>query len=223
MRILVIEDERKIAQFIKRGLKEEGYAVDLANDGQEGHFLATTNDYDVIILDVMIPVMDGISLCKQLRKEKVVTPIIMLTAKADVEDKVEGLDAGADDYLTKPFAFEELLARLRVHLRKTKSDHTAELVLADLKVNLLTQQVLRANKLLELTTKEYALLVYLLRHQGQVVTRTQIAEHVWDIHFDSDTNVIDVYVNYLRRKIDESFDVKLLHTIRGRGYTLKSS
>jgi len=221
MRILVVEDERKIAQFIKRGLKEEGYAVDCVSDGEEGHFLAATNDYDVIVLDLMLPKIDGLTLCRELRKNKISSPIIMLTAKDGVQDKVLGLDSGADDYLTKPFAFEELLARIRVVLRKKEQPLITRLQVADLSLDLLTHKVMRCDKEIVLTNKEYALLKYFMQHQGGVVTRTMISEHVWDVHFDTDTNVIDVYINYLRRKIDDGFKKKLIHTIRGRGYTLK--
>lgn len=220
MRILIIEDEKKIADFIKRGLKEEGYAVDIAADGEEGHFLATTNEYDAIILDLMLPKLDGISVCKKLRQEdKVVTPLLMLTAKDRIQDKVSGLDCGADDYLTKPFAFEELLARIRALLRKSSSAATTKLQVADLALDLLTHKVTRAGEEIILTTKEYMLLEYLMRNTGTVITRTMISEHVWDIHFDTDTNVIDVYINYLRKKIDEGRKKKLIHTIRGRGYS----
>ena len=220
MRILIIEDEKKIADFIKRGLKEEGYAADIAADGEEGHFLATTNEYDAIILDLMLPKLDGISVCKKLRQEdKVATPLLMLTAKDRVQDKVLGLDCGADDYLTKPFAFEELLARIRALLRKSSSAVTTKLQVADLTLDLLTHKVTRATGEIILTTKEYMLLEYLMRNTGTVITRTMISEHVWDIHFDTDTNVIDVYINYLRKKIDEGRKKKLIHTIRGRGYS----
>ena len=220
MRILIIEDEKKIADFIKRGLKEEGYAADIAADGEEGHFLATTNEYDAIILDLMLPKLDGISVCKKLRQEdKDTTPILMLTAKDRVQDKVLGLDCGADDYLTKPFAFEELLARIRALLRKSSSAVTTKLQVADLTLDLLTHKVTRAAGEIILTTKEYMLLEYLMRNAGTVITRTMISEHVWDIHFDTDTNVIDVYINYLRKKIDEGRKKKLIHTIRGRGYS----
>ena len=221
MRILVVEDERKIAQFIKRGLKEEGYAVDAGYDGEEGHFLATTNDYDAIILDVMLPKMDGIALCRKLREEKVTTPLIMLTAKGETHDKVSGLNSGADDYLTKPFDFEELLARVRAQLRKKERASATKLKVGDLEMDLLTHRITRAGQEIELTTKEYALLEFFMRDPGQVKTRTMIAEHVWDIHFDTDTNVIDVFVSYLRRKIDQGFKKKLLQTVRGRGYILK--
>ena len=221
MRILVIEDEVKIAQFIKRGLKEEGYAVDVANDGEEGHFLLSSNEYDAVILDLMLPKIDGLTLCRTLRKEDNQTPIIMLTAKDTVKDKVKGLDSGADDYLPKPFAFEELLARLRVLLRKKDSRVQTQLKVGDLSLDLLTHKVTRADREIDLTVKEYALLEYLMRNAGNIVTRTMISEHVWDINFDTFTNVIDVYINYLRNKIDSGFEDKMIHTVRGKGYLLK--
>jgi len=220
MRILIIEDEKKIADFIKRGLKEEGYAVDVAYNGEEGHFLATTNEYDLIILDLMLPKLDGISLCRKLREEKVTMPIMMLTAKDTVKDKVVGLDSGADDYLIKPFAFEEFLARVRSLLRKGKPQQS-KLKVADLELDLLSHKVIRAGKVIELTTKEYTLLEYLMRNCGTIVTRAMLSEHVWDVNFDTFTNVIDVYINYLRNKIDQGFKKKLIQTIRGRGYILK--
>ena len=221
MRILIIEDEKKIADFVKRGLKEEGYAPDVAHDGEEGHFLAKSNNYDLIILDLMLPKMDGITLCKKLRAERIATPIIMLTAKGTVKDKVTGLDSGADDYLAKPFAFEELLARIRALVRKKESKEATKLEVADLLLDLLTHKVSRAGREIQLTTKEYALLEYLMRNAGTIVTRTMISEHVWDADFDTFTNVIDVYINYLRNKIDAAFEKKLIQTIRGRGYIIK--
>ena len=221
MRILIIEDEVKIAQFIKRGLKEEGYAVDVANDGEEGHFLLSSNEYDAIILDLMLPKIDGLTLCRTLRKDGNQTPIVMLTAKDTVKDKVKGLDSGADDYLPKPFAFEELLARLRVLLRKKDSRVQTQLKVEDLSLDLLTHKVTRGDREIDLTVKEYALLEYLMRNAGNIVTRTMISEHVWDINFDTFTNVIDVYINYLRNKIDTGFENKMIHTVRGKGYLLK--
>jgi len=221
MRILVVEDEVKIAQFIKRGLKEEGYAVDVASDGEEGHFFLSSNEYDAIILDLMLPKVDGLTLCRDLRKEGNLTPIIMLTAKDTVKDKVKGLDSGADDYLPKPFAFEELLARVRVLLRKKDSRVQTQLKVEDLTLDLLTHKVTRSDREIDLTVKEYALLEYLMRNAGNIVTRTMISEHVWDINFDTFTNVIDVYINYLRNKIDSGFENKMIHTVRGKGYLLK--
>jgi heavy metal response regulator len=221
MRILVIEDEKKIADFIRRGLKEEGYAVDAAYDGEQGLFLAKTNEYDLILLDLMLPKLDGYSLFKELKKEKVVSPVIMLTAKDAVKDRVAGLDLGADDYITKPFAFEELLARIRAALRKKEGKLSATLKVEDLVLDLKTHKASRAGKEIVLTSKEYTLLEYLMRNAGTVVTRTMISEHVWDINFDTFTNVIDVYINYLRNKIDTGHKKKLIHTVRGRGYVLK--
>jgi len=221
MRILVIEDEKKIAEFIRRGLKEEGYAVDVAFDGEEGHFLAKTQDYDLLVLDLMIPKVDGIGLCKRLRQEKLQIPILMLTAKDTVKDKVAGLDAGANDYLTKPFSFEEFLARVRALLRQKGGAVATKLEAGDLVMDLLSHKVWREDKEIVLTTKEFMLLEYLMRHAGVLVTRTMISEHVWDINFDTLTNVIDVYINYLRNKVDRGFKKKVIQTVRGRGYILK--
>jgi heavy metal response regulator len=221
MRILVIEDEKKIADFIKRGLKEEGYAVDTAYDGEQGHTLAKTNEYDLLILDLLLPKIDGMTLCKKLRGEGYSIPILMLTAKSAVKDKVAGLDSGADDYLTKPFVFEELLARVRAMLRKKDPSQVSRFQVDDLTLDLLTHKVFRGKDEIALTAKEYSLLEYLMRNAGSIVTRTMISEHVWDIDFDTFTNVIDVYINYLRNKIDSGRKVKLIHTIRGRGYMLK--
>ncbi|MFA5499873.1 MAG: response regulator transcription factor [Candidatus Omnitrophota bacterium] len=221
MRILVVEDEDKIAGLIRRGLREEGYAVDIAKDGIEGEFLASTNDYDVIIMDVMLPKKDGISLCASLRVKRIATPVIMVTAKDAVSDKVKGLDSGADDYLTKPFAFEELLARIRSLLRKRDNNSAVRLRVGALEMDIISHKVSREGKDIVLTSKEYALLEYLMRNAGSVITRTMIAEHVWDINFDTDTNVIDVYINYLRRKIDNGFKKNLIQTVRGRGYIIK--
>jgi len=221
MRILVVEDEKKIADFVKRGLREEGYAVDVAYDGKEGYLLASANEYDIIILDLMLPQMDGVTVCKKLREAKVKSPIIMLTAKDTVQDKVTGLDSGADDYVTKPFSFEELLARMRAVLRKEEARGATKLQAADLVLDLVAHKVARGGNEIELTTKEYALLEYLMRNAGTIVTRTMISEHVWDIDFDTFTNVIDVYINYLRNKIDHGYKKKLIHTVRGRGYLLK--
>ena len=222
MRILVVEDEKKIATFIRRGLKEEGYAVDLAYDGPQAHEMATTNDYNMLILDLMLPGEDGLSLCRRLRQEKISVPVLMLTAKDDLKWKVEGLDAGADDYLTKPFAFEELLARVRARLRKKGNEEVTGYKIGDLSLDLLKHRVERAGREIPMTSKEFGLLEFLMRNAGDVVTRTMIAEHVWDIHFDTSSNVIDVYINYLRTKIDGGHAKKLIQTVRGRGYVLKA-
>lgn len=222
MRILVVEDERKIAEFVKKGLKAEGYAVDTAADGEEGRFLAGTGDYDLILLDLRLPKMDGITLCRTLRAEKYSGPILMLTARDTIKDKVLGLDSGADDYLTKPFDFEELLARVRALLRKRGAGEPTRLQADDLVMDLVAHTVERGSKPIALTPKEFSLLEYLLRNAGAVVSRAMIAEHVWDIHFDSFTNVIDVSINHLRAKVDRDFPKKLIRTVRGRGYVLKA-
>ncbi len=222
MRILIVEDEQKVSDFIRRGLKEEGYAVDAAFDGEQGLFLASTNPYDLILLDLMLPKLDGLTLCRKLRREeKNQTPVIMLTAKDEVRDKVKGLDSGADDYLTKPFSFEELLARIRAVLRKGSRQQQNLLQVADLVLDPLSHKVTRAGKEIQLTAKEFSLLEYFMRNPGAVVTRTMISEHVWDINFDTFTNVIDVYVNYLRKKIDAGRPTSLIQTVRGRGYIMK--
>ena len=221
MRILVVEDERKIAEFLKKGLKAEGYAVDVAGDGEEGHFLAGTGDYDLLILDLRLPKMAGITLCRTLRAEKFAAPILMLTVRDSVKDKVLGLDSGADDYLTKPFDFEELLARVRALLRKRGAAEETRFQVDDLVIDLLSHTASRASAAIPLTAKEFSLLEYLMRIAGVVVSRAMIAEHVWDIHFDSFSNVIDVSINHLRSKVDKDFPKKLIHTVRGRGYVLK--
>jgi len=221
MRILVIEDEKKVANFIKKGLEEEHYAVDTALDGEEGLYLTEVNDYDLVVLDLMIPKVEGLEVLRRIRRSKNDVPILVLTAKNTVEDIVKGLDAGCDDYLTKPFAFMELLARIRALLRREKPEKDPVLRIADLTLSLVTHKVTRQGKEIDLTSKEYALLEYFMRNPDKVLTRTMISEHVWDYHFDSMTNVVDVYVNYLRKKIDKDFDPKLIHTLRGIGYLMK--
>lgn len=221
MRILLVEDEEKVASFIRRGLEEERYAVDLARDGEEGLGLALVNPYDLMILDLMLPRLDGFRVLERLRDEDVQVPVLVLTARDRLDDKVRGLDLGADDYLTKPFAFEELLARARALLRRGKVKASPVLSVADLTLDPAARRVTRGGTVIELTAKEYALLEYLMRHHGRVLTRTMIAEHVWDQSFDSYTNVIDVYVNYLRKKIDHDREPKLIHTVRGVGYVLR--
>jgi len=222
VRILIVEDEAKVASFIKRGLEEEHYAVDVAEDGKEAVSLVDSYDYDLAILDIMLPEIDGLSVLSHIRSVGKAMPVVLLTAKDLVEDKVKGLDMGADDYITKPFAFEELLARIRVLLRRGKPEESLKLSIADLVLDPVTHKVTRDNKEINLTAKEYGLLEYLLRNQGRVLTRTMISEHVWDIKHDTFTNVIDVYINYLRNKIDKGFSKKLLHTIRGVGYKLEA-
>ena len=221
MRILIVEDEKKVAGFIKKGLEEETYAVDVACDGEEGYHLADMNQYDLIILDLMLPKMDGLEVLTRLRDKKVSTPILLLTAKDQVEDKVTGLNKGADDYLTKPFAFSELLARLRSLLRRGQVETQTELKVGDLSLDMVSHKVNRNGEEIELTGKEYSLLEYFMRNEGKVLTRTMIAEHVWDYNFDTFTNVIDVYINHLRNKIDKKYPTRLLHTLRGVGYVMK--
>lgn len=221
MRILLVEDEPKIASFIRRGLKEENYVVDLVDRGENAIFRAETETYDLIILDLLLPDKDGISICKEIRKKKIRCPILMLTAKNSVKDKIAGLDSGADDYLTKPFAFEELLARIRALLRRERQEKLNILKVANIELNQLTRTVTKNNQEIALSNKEYALLEYLLLHKNQAVTRTMISEHVWGESFDSFTNVIDVHINYLRKKIDTDEAQKIIQTIRGRGYILK--
>lgn len=223
MKILVIEDEKKVASFLKKGLEQEYYTVDVANDGRTGLNLALSEEYDLIILDIMLPIMDGITLLKEVRKEKNETPILMLTAKGNVEDKVEGLNSGADDYLPKPFAFEELLARARALVRRKDKIKNNVLTIGDLTLDTQTHKVKRGESEISLTPKEYSILEYLLRNKNHVVSRMKLTEHVYEYQFDPDTNVIDVYINKLRNKIDRDSDQQLLHTIRGIGYMIKDN
>jgi DNA-binding response OmpR family regulator len=222
MRILVVDDDRRLCAVVKRGLLEEAYAVDVAYDGEEGEYLAEVNPYDLIILDIMMPIKDGIEVCQELRAKKINTPILMLTAKDTVEDRVKGLDTGADDYLVKPFAFSELLARVRALMRREGMSKSPELRVGDLTLNTLTRQVRRGERPLELTTKEYIILEYFMRHPNVVVTRTMIEEHAWDYDFDSLSNLVDVYIRRLRRELDEKGEDSLIQTVRGAGYRLKA-
>jgi two-component system OmpR family response regulator len=222
MRVLVIEDDSKIASFVVNGLKQNGFAVDHAADGEKGLALAGAVTYDAAVLDIMLPKLDGLSLLRQLRQDKIHTPVLILSAKASVDDRVKGLQAGGDDYLTKPFAFSELLARVQALIRRAA--HTAEpmkLATGDLTMDLLTREVLRGGQKIELQSREFALLELLLRHPGRVVTKTMILEHLWDYSFDPQTNVVDVLVHRLRAKVDKDFSVKLIQTIRGVGYVVK--
>jgi two-component system, OmpR family, response regulator len=222
MRVLVVEDDKKIASFVTRGLKEAGHAVDTAERGDDALHLGLNNHYDVAIVDLMLPAVDGLSLIECWRAKKVKTPVIILSAKRSVDDRVKGLQVGGDDYLTKPFAFSELLARVQALVRR--SSQTVEpstLTYADLTLDLLSREVTRDGRKIELQAREFALLEYLLRNAGRVVSKTMILEHVWDYHFDPKTNVIDVLVSRLRGKIDRDFDRKLIHTMRGFGYVLK--
>ncbi len=223
MRVLVVEDEPKLASFVKKGLEEQSCEVDVAFDGQIGRTMALSNSYDVIVLDVNLPKMNGLDLVQALRQEKISTPVLMLTAMGSVDDKLAGFDAGADDYLVKPFEFRELMARLRA-LYKRGADGGLQsniLKVADLELDLNEKIARRGGKRIELTAKEFGLLEYLMRNRGRVVSRIDIAERVWDIHFDTGTNVIDVYVNFLRKKIDKDFPNRLIHTVIGMGYMLK--
>ncbi len=223
MRILVVEDEKKVSTFIQRGLEEEGFSVDVAFDGESGVKKAESEVFDLILMDVMLPKMDGLAAIKYLREKEIQTPVLCLTARDSVDDKVTGLDIGADDYLAKPFAFVELVARCRALIRRGSNDRGAEILFADLRLDPVAHKVWRAGEEIVLTTKEYALLEYFMRNPNRVLTRLMIAENVWDYSFDSFTNIIDVYVNYLRNKIDQKFDKKLIHTVRGAGYALKDS
>jgi len=221
MRVLVVEDERKISTYLKRGLEEQGYAVDTAFTGLEALDWAEAAPYDMIILDILLPEMDGLTVCCELRKRDNRTPILMLTARDSVDDRVNGLDAGADDYLVKPFALKELLARLRAMSRRnTDTPKNPTVQIADLTLDTLTRRVKRGGKIIELTSKEYAVLECLLREPDRVLTRTQIAEHVWNYDVYNQSNVVDVYIKNLRRKIDDGYKAKLIHTIRGAGYRL---
>jgi heavy metal response regulator len=219
---LVVEDEAKVASFIRRALEEESYAVDAVADGSEGLDLALSGNYDLIVLDLMLPKMTGTEVLKALRREKIATPVLILTAQSKVDQKVRALDQGADDYLTKPFAIEELLARVRALLRRGTGEAAGRLQVEDLILNPATREVTRGGRRIELTVKEYALLEYLMRNAGRVLTRPMIAEHVWNLDFDTFTNVIDVYMSYLRSKVDRGQQQKLIHTVRGSGYVLKS-
>jgi DNA-binding response OmpR family regulator len=221
VRLLLVEDDRRIAAFIERGLRESGYGVTVAYDGEEGYLNALLNDYDLLILDLMLPTMDGIDVARKLRAARRSTPILMLTARDTVQDKIIGLNEGADDYLTKPFSFGEFLARVRALLRRQTTMRTTAMRLADLEVDTAARIVRRAGREIALSGREYALLEYLMHHAGQVLTRELLAENVWT-DTDVESNVIDVYVRYLRQKIDTPFDLPLIRTVRGIGYTLRA-
>ena len=224
MRVLVIEDDADTAAYIRKGLKEQGHVVDHAQDGKEGLFMALGQSYDVTIVDRMLPGLDGLSIIQTLRTSGNTTPVLILSALGEVDDRVQGLRAGGDDYLVKPFAFSELLARLEALVRRADTEAAeTSLRVGDLQLDLLTRVVKRTGQVIELQPREFRLLEYLMRHAGQVVTRTMLLENVWDYHFDPQTNVIDVHVSRLRRKIDKEFGQPLLHTIRGAGYTLRAS
>ncbi len=221
MRVLVVEDERKLAGFIRKGLEEEGYAVDVASDGESGLKMALDGVHDLIVLDIKLPGRDGLAVLRELRRKNRATPVLLLTARATVEDKVLGLDSGADDYLTKPFAFEELVARVRALLRRRGETRDPILRLGDLVLDPARRTVHRGDTRIDLTAREFSLLDYFMRNPGRVLTRAMILDRVWDYDFDPSTNVVDVYVNYLRKKIDTEGKPRLIHTVRGAGYVLK--
>jgi DNA-binding response OmpR family regulator len=221
MKILVVEDEKKVASFLKKGLEQEYYTVDVAHDGRAGLDLSLTEEYDLIILDIMLPLLDGITLLREIRNAKLIVPVLMLTAKDSTEDKVDGLDSGADDYLAKPFALEELLARVRALLRRKEKVKNLILSTEDLTLDTQTHKVKRSDVEIDLTPKEYSILEYLMRNKNHVVSRMKLTEHVYEYQFDPDTNVIDVYINKLRNKIDKGSNQRILHTIRGIGYMIK--
>jgi DNA-binding response OmpR family regulator len=222
MRILLVEDDAGIAQSIHQGLVEVGYVIDVVGDGKTGLDYALISEYDILVVDIMLPVMDGLQMLRQLRSEEIKTPVLLLTARDAVEDRVKGLDAGADDYLAKPFAFSELLARLRALLRRPPLQVHSILQVADLEMDISTRTVQRAGLRIDLSPREFTLLEYLMRHPRQVLTRNQILEHTWDSDFYGDSNVVDVYIGYLRRKIDQGFELPLLQTVRGVGYRLSA-
>jgi two-component system OmpR family response regulator len=223
MRALVAEDETRMASLLKRGLEEEGYAVDVSGDGLEAVWMATENEYDVVVLDVMLPGIDGFEVCRRLRAEGRWAPVLMLTARDAVEDRIRGLDAGSDDYLTKPFSFAELVARLRALLRRGAQERPTVLTVGDLRLDPGRRRAWRGTTGLDLTAKEFALLEFFMRHPGEVLSRTRLLEHVWDFAFDGTSNVIDQYVAYLRRKVDRPFGREDLETVRGAGYRLRDA
>jgi DNA-binding response OmpR family regulator len=220
MRILVVEDERRLSNIIKKGFVENGFAVDQAFDGEDGQFLAESEQYDLIVLDIMLPKIDGLTICKSIRSRNIKTPILMLTAKSSTDDKVSGLDSGADDYLTKPFSFVEFRSRVHALIRRSQGEAAPTLLFEDLELNPLKHNVTRDSKPIKLTPKEFAVLELLLRHKGEVVTRTMITEHVWDYNFDGMSNVVDVFVASLRKKVDVSGKKKLIQTVHGVGFKI---
>lgn len=220
MRILIAEDDKKVAGFLKKGLKEENYAVDLCYDGEEAAYQAQINTYDLIILDIMLPKKSGLAVCHEIRQEGVLSPILMLTARDSLDEKIKGLNEGADDYMTKPFAFTELLARIKALLRRSQDYKTKKLTVGDLELDPVSRQVSREGKTIVLTGKEYALLEYLMRNRGRVITQAMIIDHVWDMNYDGLSNVVNVYINHLREKVDKGFEVKYIQTLRGVGYKI---
>jgi two-component system, OmpR family, response regulator len=224
MRLLVVEDDRKIASFVVRGLKQAGFAVDHADNGEDGLHLALAESYDAAVLDIMLPKLDGLSVVEELRRQKTSTPVIILSAKRSVDDRIKGLQAGGDDYLTKPFSFAELLARIHALLRRSgQGMESTRLTVGELSLDLLTREVQRSGKRMDLQPWEFALLEYLMRNSGRVLSKTMILEHVWGYDFDPQTNVVDVLVSRLRNKVDRDFEKKLIHTHRGIGYAIKTS
>jgi two-component system, OmpR family, copper resistance phosphate regulon response regulator CusR len=220
MRVLIAEDDKPVASFVQKGLEAEQYAVDIAQDGDEAQFMLNQFDYDLAVLDLTLPRIDGLDVLKHIRASKPTMPVLILTGRNRVEDRVKGLDLGADDYLTKPFSFSELSARVRALLRRSSMPAEVVLRVADLELNRVERSVKRGDKAIEMTPKEFALLEYLMRNVGRCVTRAMIIEHVWNLSFDTMTNVVDVYINYVRKKVDQEFEVKLIHTVRGVGYQI---
>ncbi len=223
MRILVVEDEKELAAIICKGLRENGYSVDVAHDGEEGLYMAENYPADVVVLDIMLPGMDGLSVLKAMRRKGIKTPVVILTARDALTDKIKGLDAGADDYVTKPFAFGELLARIRSLLRRRTEVREAVIRIDDLEIDTASHEVKRGGRIIPLSAREYALLEYMAYNRNRVLSRTDITEHIYDESFDRDSNIVDVYITYLRKKIDAGFEKKLIHTVRGAGYMLKGS
>ncbi|HEV7404276.1 MAG TPA: response regulator transcription factor [Chthoniobacteraceae bacterium] len=222
MRILVVEDEKKIASLLRRGLREQGFTVDVLENGIEAYEQASTQPYDTMILDIMLPGRDGLSVLRQLRENGILTPVLLLTARGEVNERIEGLNLGADDYLSKPFSMDEVTARVRALLRRATGEKLSLYKLGDLTMNLVSREIYRGKRKVDLTTREFGLLEYLIGTPGQVFTRTQIQERVWDYHFDPNTNLVDVYIQRLRRKVDDGEAVKLIHTVRGVGYCMKA-
>lgn len=220
MKVLVVEDNPQIIDFLQKGLKEQGYAVDISNDGKEGFYLATTNSYDIIILDIMLPFLNGFELCKELRSNKITTPILMLTAKDDSDDIINGLDSGADDYMTKPFVLKELLARLRV-LQRRNNQNSKEFIFKDLKIDIVKKSVIREDKNIELTAKEFSILEMLIKNQNNILSESMLIESVWDMNYSNASNLVKVYIYRLRNKIDKGFEDSYIHTIKNVGYILK--
>ena len=221
MRITLIEDEKQLANIVKKGLEEEGYSVDVAHDGEEGLYMVENYPSDVVILDIMLPLLDGISILSSMRKKGIKTPVLLLTAKDTITDKIKGLDSGADDYLTKPFEFGELLARIRALIRRKADIKDTVIRIGDLEINTANREIKRGGKTIQLSAKEYAMLQYMAYNKDKIVSRTDLIEHIYDENFDTNSNVLDVYVNFLRNKIDKGFKKKMIHTVRGAGYILK--